>query len=213
MSQEQARRIFEALVRRGLAKEILERFFREDSCINSTRVLADVFRRMGVEAVAASVRVRIFSPRFVERAGREGSLPREPEELRAWTRQPGVWSVGIGYGSIDLPRDKWPGHLVLRAAGSCLIDATISQASRPQYEMKLPHMMLVRGAPEAFWRAEELLSADINGCLAAYESKPRDTSYLGSPAWAGRSHIEGAAADAICARLRTACAGWRPMGP
>jgi hypothetical protein len=181
-----ASQVFDLLSERGVAKAALRRRFREDSCINSTRVLFDVYRAVGIPAEAVSVRTRIYSPGFVERVHREGRMPKTPEELQSWTSEPGVWSVGIGYG-IGHGKNKWPGHLVLRS-GSHLIDATIDQANRPQHGIVMPAMLLLAQVPEAFWRGEEPLAAEINDCHILYEARPNDNSYLGSPAWSGRSH-------------------------
>jgi hypothetical protein len=198
---DRASQVFDLLSERGVAKAALRRRFREDSCINSTRVLFDVYRAAGIPADAVSVRARIYSPGFVERAHREGRMPVTPEELQSWTSEPGVWSVGIGYG-INHGKQKWPGHLVLRS-GSHLIDATIDQANRPQHGIVMPAMLLLAQVPEAFWRGEEPFAAEINDCQTVYEARPNDNSYLGSPAWSGRSHIEGAVAAELVRYLES----------
>jgi hypothetical protein len=194
---DQASHVFDLLSERGVAKSVLRRRFREDSCINSTRVLFDVFRAVGIAAQAVSVRTRIYSPGFVNRAYRAGRMPESSEEVHSWTAAAGVWSVGIGYG-IDQGKQKWPGHLVLRSDDH-LIDATIDQANRPQHGIVMPPMLMLARVPDAFWRAENLLGVEVNGAQVVYEARPHDTSYVGSPAWSGRSHIEGAiAAELVC---------------
>ena len=192
-----AAQVFDLLSERGVAKAALRRRFREDSCINSTRALFDVYRAVGIPADAVSVRTRIYSPGFVERAHREGRMPVTAEELQSWTSEPGVWSVGIDHG-----KNKWPGHLALRS-GSNLIDATIDQANRPQHGIVMPAMLLLAQVPEVFWRGEEPLASEINDCQVVYEARPNDNSYLGSPAWSGRSHIEGAVAAELVRYLES----------
>ena len=196
-----AAHVFELLSERSVAKSALRRRFREDSCINSTRVLFDVYRAVGIAADAVSVRTRIYAPAFVDRGHREGRMPESPEEVHSWTSEPGVWSVGIGFGT-DLGKHKWPGHLVLRS-DSTLIDATIDQANRPQDGIVMPPMLLLAHTSDAFWRADDLLGVEINGCQVVYESRPNDNSYLGSPAWSGRSHIEGAVAAELIRYLES----------
>ncbi|MBZ5619903.1 MAG: hypothetical protein LAQ69_14450 [Acidobacteriia bacterium] len=193
--------VFDLLSERGVAKSALRRHFSEDSCINSTRVLFDVYRAVRISAEAASVRTRIYSPGFVNRAYREGRMPESAEEVHSWTLEPGVWSVGIGHG-LDHGKNKWPGHLVLRSEGD-LIDATIDQANRPQHGIVMPPMLLLAHTPDAFWRAEDLLGVEVNDCQVVYESRPRDNSYLVSPAWSGRSHVEGAVASDLIRYLES----------
>ena len=136
-------------------------------------------------------------------------MPGTPGELPSWTSEPGVWSVGIGYG-ID-PRDRrWPGHLVLRS-GSHLIDATIDQANRPQHGIVMPPMLLAPHVADEFWRAKKLLGVEINDCQVVYEARPNDNSYLSSPVWSGsspalrggRPDIEGAVAAELVRHLES----------
>ena len=197
-----ASHVFDLLSERGVAKAALRRRFREDSCINSTRVLFDVYRAFGLAAEAVTVRARIYSSGFVNRAAREGHMPESPEEASSWTSEAGVWSVGIGYGGADMGRDKWPGHLVLRSDAH-LIDATIDQANRPEHGIVMPPLLLLSHTPDAFWNAEELLEAEVNDCHVIYEPRPHDHSWMGSPAWSGRSHVEGAVATDLIRYLES----------
>ncbi len=188
-------RIFELLSHGNIAKTALRRKFSADSCINTTRVLQDVYRAFGVMAEAVSVRSLIYSPRFVERVRREGRLP-DADELHTWTSEPGVWSVGIGFGN-PLAADRWAGHLVLRA-GQDLIDATLDQANRADADILMPSMLFVRNMPEDFWSGQNRFDGEINGCRVVYIAKPQDNSYMGSAAWSGiRPHIEGAVAHEL----------------
>ena len=200
-ASEQASHIFALLSNGGVAKASLRRVFREDSCINSTRVLFEVYRAFGVPAEAFAVRTRIYSRAFAERAHREGRVPETPEEVHSWTREPGVWSIGIGYG-FDLRPGKWPGHLVLRAAGH-LLDSTIDQASRPEHGIAMPPMLLIQNVPEGFWHAIGPLEVEVDGQHLIYEARPRDTSYVVSPAWSGRSDIEGKVAGDLVRYLKS----------
>ena len=191
---------FDALMRVG-AKAALLDFFREDSCINSTRVLLEVFRTLGLEAAPFAVRTRIFSKAFVDRAAREGRFPSTQEETHEWTSQPGVWSVGIGYFHAGMPPDAWLGHLVLRA-GPHLLDATISQASRPEKGIELPQMLVVENVPEDFWRGLlNITTVGADGCVVQYEPQPRYNGYMTTPGWSFRGGIEAAAHRQIMGRI------------
>jgi hypothetical protein len=104
--------------------------------------------------------------------------------------------VGIGFGTIDMPQGRCPGHLVLRAGQHYLLDAPINQASRPA------------------------ISNSPDGSIIRYEPDPADNGYLASPAWSLRPGIEEAACREILARLyndgglprsRSTCAAHRPQ--
>jgi len=198
--EELASHVFDLFDKGGVAKSTFRRWFPDDSCIYCTKVLFEVFRALGIAAEAVAVRVRIYSPGFVSRFHREGRMPESAEEAHSWHSEPGVWSVGIGYGGGGVvPKHKWPGHLVLRS-GSTLIDATLDQINRPEHGIVMPDMLRLAPVPEAFWRAEDLLSAEINGCQVVYEARPRNNSYVGSPAWSGQSHC-GDAVGVVAAEL------------
>ena len=70
--------VFHALALGG-AKAVLRRYFTPDSCINSTRVLLEVFQTLGLAADPVSVELMVLSPGFVERATQEGHMPTDPE--------------------------------------------------------------------------------------------------------------------------------------
>lgn len=193
MTYEQA---INALFETG-AKAVLRDYFNENSCINSTRVVLEVFRTLRLEASPFAVRTRIYSKGFMEKAEREGGFPRTEEQVHEWTSQPGVWSVGIGYFHLGLPPDAWLGHLVLRA-GPHLLDATISQASRPEKGLVLPEMLVVENVPADFWRGlVNITTVNANGSTVQYEPQPRNQGYMATPGWSFRGGIEAAAHQEI----------------
>jgi hypothetical protein len=73
--------LFEALATVGI-RTVLREYFNDNSCINSTRVLLEVFRAFGLAARPFAVRAMIFSRTFMERAEREGRFPQTDEEVR-----------------------------------------------------------------------------------------------------------------------------------
>jgi hypothetical protein len=193
--------VFETLAAGG-AKTVLRRYFREDSCINSTRVLVEVFRALGLTASPFSVRAMVFSRGFVKRAGREKRMPESDAELHAWTTDPKVYSVGIGFGTIGMPKESWPGHLVLRVGHDHFLDATISQASRPARGIRMPDMLVVSDVPVEFWRGKEAVVRQTpDGSVVRYEPDPSNNGYIGSPAWSLRPGVEEAAYRDIMALL------------
>jgi len=203
--------LFEALATSDI-RGVLGQYFSANSCINSTRVLIEVFRRCGLVARPFAVRVMVFSRAFAERAEREGRIPQSDDELHAWCDQPGVYSVGIGFGVPNMPPDRWAGHLVLRAGLHYLLDATISQASRPARGIHMPDVVLLDDVPLAFWRGEGFaVSGSPDGSVIRYEPDIGNTGYLQSPAWELRPGIEAAAYRDILALLATAGGlHWRP---
>ena len=200
--------VFDALTASG-AKTVLRRYFREDSCINSTRVLLEVFRALRLDASPFSVRAMVFSKAFVQRVGAEKHMPGSEAELRAWTSDPDIYSVGVGFGSIHMPKDGWPGHLVLRAGHDRLLDATISQASRPARGIHMPDMLVVEDVPARFWRGRGVVVREIpDGSIVRYEPNAKNNGYIASPGWSLRPHAEGAAYQEIMALLQ---AGGGPL--
>jgi hypothetical protein len=195
--------LIDALATSGI-KTVLRRHFKEDSCINSTRVLLEVFRGYGLAASPFAVRALIFSKGFVDRVAREGYIPQGDAEVRQWCAQPGVYSVGIGFGVPGMPPDRWPGHLVLRAGKHYLLDATISQASRPARGIRMPEMAFLDSVPLEFWRGQGVaISESPDGSMIRYEPDPSNTSYLTSPAWRLRPDREECAFIEILEVLRT----------
>ena len=194
--------LFEALATCGLTK-VLRAYFNDSSCINSTRVLLEVFQTFGLAARPFAVRAMIFSKAFVERAEREGRVPQEDGELHVWCAEPGVYSVGVGFATQGMPAGRWPGHLVVRAGLHYLFDATIAQASRPSRGIQMPDILFLDDVSLGFWRGEDVaISQAPDGSVIRYEPDPGNTGYLDSPAWSLRPGIEEAAYQEILALLQ-----------
>jgi len=195
--------LFEALATVGI-RTVLREYFNDNSCINTTRVMLEIFRHFGLTARPFAVRTMIFSKAFVERADREGRIPQSDEEVRLWCAEPGVYSVGIGFGIADMPHGRWPGHLVVHAGQHYLFDATINQASRPARGIEMPDLLLLDEVPLAFWRGQgAAISNSPDGSIIRYEPDPANHGYLASPAWSLRPGIEENAYRDIVALLQT----------
>jgi len=189
--------LFDALATSGI-KAVLRNYFTETSCINTTRVLLEVFRAYGLAASAFPVRCMIFSRKFIERADREGRLPEGEAEIRSWCAEDGVYSVGIGFGAPGMAADRWPGHLVIQAGKHYMLDATVDQASRPARGICLPEMVLLDSVPLDFWRGGgAAVTTSPDGSAIRYEPDPANTSYRDSPGWQLRPHVEGAVFEEI----------------
>lgn len=185
-----------------LAKPILLRHFSKDSCINTTRVLLEVFRALGIPAEACSVRVQLYTAGYIAMAEAKGRMPRTREEMMEWTDHPDVYSLGIGYGGIDVDPKAWCGHLAIRI-GDGLLDATLDQADRPERGLILPSVLQLEEMPPEFWMGDTPVANKMsNGCVVRYEHVPRSNGYLASPAWAFRRNVEGRVYDEILARMK-----------
>jgi hypothetical protein len=114
--------IVEALAR--VARPIIRRTWRPDSCVASTRVGLDVLKAYGVQARPWACMAQVWNPTMVAAVNR--GLPAEAAQL-----EPGAWSVGIGMADDQL------GHLVI-VTPTWIVDLSIDQASRPDRDMGLP---------------------------------------------------------------------------
>jgi len=205
--------LFDGLATVGI-KEVLGYYFNDNSCINSTRVLLEIFRTFGLAARPFAVRALVFSRAFMERAEREGRIPQTDEELRLWCAEPGVYSVGIGFGAPGMPDGRWPGHLVLRAGIHYLLDATIGQGSRPARGIQLPDLLFLDDVSLVFWRGEGAVVANSpDGSIIRYEPEPANTGYLSSPGWSLRPGIEESAYRDILVLLHRSGLPKRPRRP
>ena len=67
----------------------------------------------------------------------------------------------------------------------------------------MPPMLLIQNVPEDFWHAISPLEVEVDGHHLIYEARPRDTSYVVSPAWSGRSDLEGKVAGDLVRYLKS----------
>jgi hypothetical protein len=118
---------------RGLMCQRLSR----DSCISSSKILANLARAMGLDAVVQSVRVDVFNPVLAAYLdARDWTLPDDP--LEAGRVQAAGGHVLVA-GADDLTLEEadeddgvgWNGHLVVVVGGDLLLDLTFDQFDRP----------------------------------------------------------------------------------
>jgi len=161
---------------RHARSEILKEF-RDDSCIASTAIGLDVLTHFGVLAEPLAVRTLIFNEAFASRIEGGASWPKG-DEIKTWLEEDGSYSLGIGMGT-PLP-GHWAGHLVLLVEKKILIDLSIDQANRPQYNMKFDPFSVevdnqfLRGIPKVFKH---------NGCVIRIDVLPNNMGYITSPDW------------------------------
>jgi len=166
-------------VLQGLLKharsEILKEF-RADSCIASTAVGLDILTHFGILAEPLPVRTLIFNEPFVTRIENEGWPT--GQQVQNWSEQDGSYSVGIGIGPQQ--PNKWAGHLVILIEKRLLLDLSIDQATRPQYNMLLDPLCIevdeqfLSGSPKVF---------KVNQCVVRVDALKGNDGYASSPDW------------------------------
>lgn len=145
----------EAILQRLLkhARSEILKEFRADSCIASTAIGIDILTHFGVLAEPLPVRTLIFNEPFAARVAKLQSWP-TGQQVREWSDEDGSHSVGIGVGTQQ--PNKWAGHLVVLVEKRLLVDLSIDQASRPQYNMLLQPFCVevdeefLSGSPKVF---------------------------------------------------------------
>jgi hypothetical protein len=142
--------------------EILKHF-RADSCIASTAVGVDVLTQLGIVAEPLPVRTLIFNTPFANRLSDKNFT--NYDQVENWTKEDGSYSVGIGFG-VQQP-NKWAGHLVVLIEKQFVLDLSIDQANRPQYNIILEPFCVeidekfLSGSPKVFKLKECIVRMDV----------------------------------------------------
>lgn len=175
-----------------VATPILDREFKTDRCILSTRVAIEVLAAFGVTARPQPVSVLAFNPEAYKLL-EEGT---SEQELAAIMRaipkdQPGgPWSVGvICTGEVDRVNSRYTGHLValvdrerpFQAGGDVLIDLSLPQVNRPHKHIQLGPLAMYYNP--AIWDAGQQVGQVLeSGTLVTYE-RANDTNWATAPDW------------------------------
>jgi hypothetical protein len=162
------------------ARPIILEEFKTDSCIASTRIGLDVLDHYGILAEPLTVKTTIFNPVMLQRHESGERLPTNDAEMQEWVGKYRAWAIGLGFGGDQGPH-KWPGHLVLHAEKTTMLDLSIDQANRPQWDISL-HPFGTNTFPE-FLAGDEPLYVVINGCLLKYHADLNNRGYTISPNW------------------------------
>ncbi len=169
------------VLKRCARAEILKDF-RPDSCIASTRIVIRVLGHFGFDAVPFPCVVYIFNKVFVDAVEGGHPIPQGPEELRAFlTRFKGAWSIGLGARE---PTVDTVGHIAVIARGhSLLIDASLNQCDRPEYDIALPPVLALP-VDANFVDYGEPANFEVNNCLLRIQPElPWDQRWKASPNW------------------------------
>ncbi len=163
--------------------------YRPDCCIAAAAILIRVFKECGYEAEPVPVTVEVYNEAMVKLLESGNPLPSDLERKRLLLDLTGAWGVAIA--PADTPvvsplRDQrrplgggYGGHLLLRV-NEYLIDATIQQAERPEYQIKLPPMIVACHA-ERLMRDGKLF-LEVGTCHVVYR-RITDESYREATDW------------------------------
>lgn len=106
-------------------------------CIAATWVTIAVMKKLNISAEPLAVKLRAINAKLMD------AMQRTEHEVVDWQveMERGAWEVQIGYNSPEemaaLP-NLWNGHLVAYVPSrGVLIDASLSQVSRPEKELRL----------------------------------------------------------------------------
>lgn len=176
----------------------------QHSCIVGSEVMLRVLHLLGyTEAFPMTVAVQVWNPAYKRWFAEHGDPEGNSEAVAACNAAGGL-RIFVGKGPVEIvDASKWDGHLVVivpNAFGEwhALLDLTIVQANRPEWEVVLQPMCLkVRSA---FVTGESFVG-EQNGCMFAYKPFPEDESYKDSPAYTITEGLD-AAATAVIGKLQ-----------
>lgn len=185
---------FLAVLGPPLRRAIL-RHYNPDSCVASSAIGLAILLELGFEARPLSVKAMLANQSFVERAQRDGRVPRNAEERERWFVESGCHAIGLGVPDrtdTDINPLVNGLHVALLVQNRWLWDLSIDQASRPRHGIVIREPFLgdagrspnfrkwLRGQAQITWQAP-------GHGMILYTVKPRDGRYLEHPNWVANS--------------------------
>jgi hypothetical protein len=174
-------------------REILQDHSRE-SCVPSTWVTVEVFRRLGVAAEPFPVKVSVGNGAYGRRVSQVGP-PRSYEELVRWGEEDGSFVVGVGtqptQGGIG-------GHLVALVGGQYLVDASLDQATSEEHGLRVPGVLVIQLRPGEL--SNGFIRRGDSDLWVEYVMSPTAEDYTALADW-GRTPEVRAAVERILATL------------
>jgi hypothetical protein len=170
--------------------EALQERYTPNCCIAGVKVTKEVFEFFGYEVSFLQTRCGLFNRTMAElQAELKGTAPTEKAEIDRWFKQ-GARCVLIADPRADKP-NIIRSHLVNVIKGdgeSWVVDPSIQQADRPQYEIAVPSAVYF---PSHEIEESGSSMLDLNGSKLVYRTNcwtetgpPRD--HLNSPDWVGK---------------------------
>src|SRR5262249_9221983 len=120
---------------RDQAWPLIRQHYNSNCCIASSRIALDVMRRFDIRGFARPVELNVYNAAFMERYREYGHFPDDEEEARKW-EQRGAYRIILGRRGDDEP-ELTPGHLVVIAEDSWLLDLSLPQTTRPERNIVL----------------------------------------------------------------------------
>lgn len=165
-----------------LRRDVLLSQMRRDSCIASSKLVANLARALGLRVRVQSVRVRVFNTvmtNWLKEHDWEEWTEAEQERLV----QLGAKFLEVGYDYHDGP--GWSGHLVVvleKAEGDVLIDPSFDQFHRPKKGIPITEPLV---GP---WYPHGTASERGDGVSVVYQPRDND-GYSTAPDWKRRYRI------------------------
>lgn len=137
------------------------------SCIETSEIFVRAAELLGLPATRMVCQVVAYSPKLAEQL-------RTDSVDKSSIGQPGIWSVGVGIpqyaddyvGRVDDANNRFVGHVVC-LAGDHLVDPSVDQLSRPQWDMPIPSPVLFE-LDERMKTAQVAVTQTSHGVLLKY---------------------------------------------
>lgn len=190
-----------------LHSEVIERFttiaraeIRRDhiaaSCIASTWIAVETFKRLGLQAEHWEVRASVGNGTYAAQWVKHGP-PRTPDELERWFTDHGAHIVGIGF---EQEVGGLGGHLIAVVDGTTVVDASLEQANDPAHDIIIPPVVVFdidpRGLPLGIARSV------TPSLFVEYQRHPVLGEYHTSPDW-GRTREVRDAVERLVAAIQS----------
>jgi hypothetical protein len=156
---------YPAMIRHGFVK---------NCCLPATRVTIEVLNYFGISAKPQPVSVLIYNKKFVDAVMSAGGKPDMEAILNS---DPEHWSLGLGMPELKhkLVGPKGYDYHMVAIADGVMIDLTLPQANRPQYNIVLPSVYFHTEGKKQF-------SFEANGCMIVYTLR-EDSTFTTLRAW------------------------------
>jgi hypothetical protein len=117
-------------------RDVIRDYFRVDGCIEASAIVADVFKAFRIPARAVFCAVNIYNPAAIRFLRQYGEAPVTAERENEWKQRRCKW-VAIAPGQTN-QSGRYQGHVAVIAGTDLLVDLTLDQANRPEFDLVMP---------------------------------------------------------------------------
>lgn len=167
---------------------ILQEYCIPNCCIPAAGLVIDVLDWAGAAAFEVPTVVNVFNAPAAEFLDKHRKLPESAEDplFKEWQDLKCKWlTAGPDPGQDPQhSKDGFDGHLVALAkhdSGQLLLDISLHQFNRPEFEVRLPS--LIATCPPDFADGPSLAQYTHRDCRIQYFSQPTEQDYKRSPDW------------------------------